>query len=194
VKYLPELPRPTQCRRCRGELPPRGGKGKPRELCLNCSPARPTGATKLDLQAGPVQVVTLPEPQSSRGRALWDEMADKLPGALHRDLLTEACRLADRLDRMDGLLRGDRAAWAVLRIGERFNDDDLYEVTVIISSVVQEARQHAMALRSIVSELRMAMREAARTAKPAAEDEPGDAIDGLLGEMDELALRRGKRA
>lgn len=185
----------TACRKCGGELPPRAGPGAPRENCLTCSPPRKKHGTTLDYRPEAIRAVALPEPRfepvvpdfDRRGQALWDEMASKLPGPLHRTVLVEACRMADRLDRMNGLLSGERESWALLRL----SPDDYNEITVVITSIVTEARQYALVLKSLAAELRTAMREAAK-ANPAETGEQGDTVDDLLGEMDELSLRRNR--
>lgn len=53
------------------------------------------------------------------GRALWDDtMADyEELDSRQQVLLLEACRMKDRLDRLDALLRGDVEVWLKLRHG-----------------------------------------------------------------------------
>jgi hypothetical protein len=190
----PEL---RNCARCGRPLPVRAGPGRPRVYCVSCT--KPisadvdpmAGRRAVDLRTdGGVIVGGRRARFGERGAALWSAMVDQLPGPLHRDLLTEACRLADRLDRMNDLLNGDRAAWAVLQLGDVAEHNGALEVTLIMSSVISEARTTASAFKMIVAELRQAMREAA-AGKP--QSPAGDAVDDLLGEIaaeDELAARR----
>jgi hypothetical protein len=80
-----------------------------------------------------------------RGRELFEAMADVDMGPAHRVLLAEACRLADRLDRFERVLSGGR--WFF----ERRDEDE--RVEIVIDNVLSEARQHASALKAIVTEL-----------------------------------------
>jgi hypothetical protein len=55
----------------------------------------------------------IPDGLAERGTALWiDVLAERELDAAGRVLLAEACRMADRLEQMDRLLRGDIATWA----------------------------------------------------------------------------------
>lgn len=86
----------------------------------------------------------------SRGTKLLRELnAESLPPA-QRILAEEAARIADRLDRLDAILEGNRREWLHFRTKE---DGD---VTVIVNSVLSEARQQASTLKAIVAELRAA--------------------------------------
>lgn len=68
----------------------------------------------------------------ARGRRLWRELATAATPPAQRVLMEEACRIADRLERLDALLREHPEAWEALR----------------------EARQQAGALRQLVAEIR----------------------------------------
>jgi hypothetical protein len=118
----------------------------------------------------------------TRGRRLWRNLtsANRL-GPAQLVLAEEACRLADRLDQLHALLSGDASAWASLQLG---SDDDTTEVTVIISSVLSEARLHATALKGIVTELRQT------TPSVAATDPDMDPVEKL---QDEVAKKRRQR-
>jgi hypothetical protein len=108
-----------------------------------------------------------------RGRRLWREMAGDKLDASKRVLLEEACRIADRLDKLDALLLGDVDAWF------RFTADDSgAEVTVTVDKALSEARHQAVALKQIVSELRQGA---------AAKPETGGSV------LDQLAARREAR-
>jgi len=102
-----------------------------------------------------------PSGLADRGVRLWaDSIAareDWSPG--DRLLLEEACRLADRLDRLDALLSGDLKAWA--SIEWPFEDAP---AALVISSVMIEARQSAAELRQMVKQL--AIPAVAAAAKP----------------------------
>lgn len=87
----------------------------------------------------------------SRGRRLWDDMTsdDKLTSPLDVVLLEEACRLADRLDRLDDFLRGREDAW--LRFHARNEDGSV--VRVVVDRALTEAREQASTLTTIVAKL-----------------------------------------
>ncbi len=91
--------------------------------------------------------------------------------------MEEACRIADRLERLDAILRGDSDLWARFSVSQ---DGD--EVTVVIDRAMAEARQQAVALKQIVTELRQAT--------SAAQESSGQQQGSL---RDQLAERRKTR-
>lgn len=97
-----------------------------------------------------------------RGARLWREMTSQVAaplGPAQLVLLEEACRMADRLDRLNGVLCSrEEETW--LRFDVR---EDGTEVRVVIDGVLSEARQQATALRGLVAEL---ARTAGRVPKP----------------------------
>lgn len=78
---------------------------------------------------------------------MWREMTaeGQLP-ALRAVLLLEACRIADRLDRLDVQLR-DGSEW--LRVRQVEGGD----AVVVVDRALAEARQQATALKVLVAEL-----------------------------------------
>jgi hypothetical protein len=88
--------------------------------------------------------------------------------------MEEACRIADRLDRLDALLTGEADAWLSFKI-----NDDGAEVTVVVDKALSEARQQAAVLKQIFAELRQ------KTGAAAA------ASGGSV--LDQLAARRAAR-
>jgi hypothetical protein len=83
------------------------------------------------------------------GQKLWDAVTGEMTlGPMQKVLLLEACRIADRLDRLDGQLRGG-GEWLRLEA-----DEDRDEVIVIVDKALAEARQQATALKGLVAELR----------------------------------------
>lgn len=90
-----------------------------------------------------------PKGLSPRGRALWTAMHQgRTPGPTETVLLVEACRLVDRLDRLDLVLRG--SPFVTLRTDE----DDEERLVLVVDSAASEARMTAGALKQIVAELR----------------------------------------
>lgn len=80
-----------------------------------------------------------------RGQELYDALKDVEMGPLHKALLVEACRLADRMDRFERTLSGGK--WFF----ERRDEDD--RVEIVIDNALSEARQYASAFKQIVAEL-----------------------------------------
>jgi hypothetical protein len=111
-----------------------------------------------------------------RGQRLWDEL-NTGRGPAEIVLIEEACRLADRLDRLDAVLAGDQLTWMTLRATA---DDG--EVAIVVDNALSQARMHATTLRGIVTELRQS---AGSAANPAA----GQGASFL----DQLAARRAQR-
>lgn len=93
----------------------------------------------------------VPSGLGTKGRRLWRELRE-----LHEFdpaelvLLEEACRIADRLDRLDALLSGDVEVWLRFRVNDAGD-----EVTVVIDSALSEARQQANVLKQIIASLRL---------------------------------------
>jgi hypothetical protein len=115
-----------------------------------------------------------------RGARLWRETAADAELKLSPAevvLLEEACRLADRLDRLDDFLCGRQDAW--LRFHARNEDGSV--VRVVVDRALSEARQQADTLRGIVEGL---------ARRQGAAKEPEQAKESIL---DELARRRADR-
>jgi hypothetical protein len=112
-------------------------------------------------------------------------MASASLGPTHRVLLQEACRIADRLDRLDAMLDG-RESW----IRMRSRDDEQTEFVVIVDGMLAEARQQAATLRSLVAELRAALpaQQKGSGKKRAAPDD----VKGT-GNVSSLAARAARR-
>lgn len=107
---------------------------------------------------------------------MWTDLGGAQLTGAHRVLAEEACRIADRLDRLDEVLTGPGTAWMRFRVAEGDT-----EVTVVVDRALSEARQQAVALKAIVSELRQAAGSARQPTK------------GGGGVLDQLASRRAAR-
>jgi hypothetical protein len=89
----------------------------------------------------------------ARGRTLWNditsgyEIADK-PAELV--MLEEACRIADRLESLDEILRGDSETWVKLT-----HDLQTESYVLRIDSALSEARQQANQLKQLLAALRL---------------------------------------
>lgn len=86
----------------------------------------------------------------ARGRRLWASLADSVDGTKGLVLLEEACRTADRLDKLAALLLGDADVWCSL-VADVMGDGSTYELR--ITGALVEARQQANVLRQLVAAL-----------------------------------------
>lgn len=109
------------------------------------------------------------------GEALWQGLFTPTLDSAQLVLLTEACRIVDRLDKLDSLITGDAESWIDI-IATRA-DPEIAEV--VINKPLAEARQQALVLKQLLAELR-------QVRAAGASDEEG-------GEDDELAARRAAR-
>jgi hypothetical protein len=89
----------------------------------------------------------------ARGLLLWQQMTDTAAvirfGAAHLVVLAEACRIADRLERLDRHLEGQDWLHCVA-------DETGAEVRVVVDRLLAEARQQQVTLKLLVAELRQA--------------------------------------
>jgi hypothetical protein len=74
-------------------------------------------------------------------------MCEDVAGERGLVLLEEACRVADRLDRLDALLVGDLDVWA--RLDHRRDGT----TEVVVDGALSEARQQALALRQLLASI-----------------------------------------
>lgn len=119
-----------------------------------------------------------PDGLDAAGRRLWDEMtADGTVAPMQAMLLLQACRIVDRLDRLDRQLRGED--W--LRFRHEETGD---EVRVYVDRVLAEEREQAVALKTLFAELRQAL---GKQKQPQQRQKGG----GVLGD---LAARRAARS
>jgi hypothetical protein len=163
-------------RECRGGKPRRRVRSTP---VIDETPGPGRGAP-LPLMAPPTSSARTPvepsEPEirSDRARELWEELAPQLSSP-YRVLLVEACRMADRLDRLDSIIDGNDE-WLVVQTG--FGED----ITVAVDSSLAEARQYATALRGLVADLVKAL--------PAKSTTPSVKGGGIASLADAAARRR----
>lgn len=87
------------------------------------------------------------------GRALWSGIADEHElNASQVAQLTEACRMKDRCDKLDDLLRGDVDTWATLDLDPRSNGQ-VYELR--ITGALSKANDTANAMKQQIAALRL---------------------------------------
>lgn len=105
--------------------------------------APPPTAAVVESTASPVIVPRTD--RGPRGQQLWDDLSGSLPPA-PKLMLDEACRIADRLDRLD-LMLTDRSEWLAVITS------DAGDVRLVIDGLLAETRQQATALRGLLAEV-----------------------------------------
>ena len=96
----------------------------------------------------PPQPPTVTDATTERGpraQELRDALMDQV-GPAQRVLLDEACRIVDRLDRLDAMLEG-REGWGSVVT------DDGGELRLVVDALLAESRQQATALRGLLAEV-----------------------------------------
>lgn len=85
------------------------------------------------------------------GRALWRSVLDEheLDGRQVVQL-TEACRMKDRLDKLDGILRGEVSTWT-----EVVTDSDGTPVSLRVDGALTKANDTANAMKQLLAALRL---------------------------------------
>lgn len=95
--------------------------------------------------------MSTPSGLAAGGRALWSAVTDTHDlDATQQVQLEEACRAKDRLDKLDGLLRGDVDSWATLIHDKRTED---YELK--IDAALTQANATANLMKQLIAALRL---------------------------------------
>jgi len=117
-----------------------------------------------------------PDGLSERGKSLWLSLSESfdLSGA-QGVLAHEACRLADRLEKLDAILSGEVDEWVRIREA-RFEGDD---TVLVINQAAAEARQQQLALKQLLAAVGV--------------DKAPAAKGGKVSSLDQLASRRAAR-
>lgn len=85
------------------------------------------------------------------GQRLWDAITTSHELDAQQEVqLTEACRMKDRLDKLDELLRGEVGAWASI---ESFDDDR--PSVLVVSSALDKANATANVLKQLLAAMRL---------------------------------------
>lgn len=129
---------------------------------------------------------------AAAGANLWSLMtAGAMLGPMQKVLLLEACRIVDRLEKLDAQLRGVDREFLSL---EPIPDDDRTYV-LIVDKALSESRQQAATLKGLLAEIRQAgrtgVRPAAGTGAPAKEEPAGV---GTLGDLTSRIQARARAA
>lgn len=123
------------------------------------------------------------------GSQLWLDLTSAGPvPPMQRVLLVEACRIADRLDKLDAQLRGEESEW--LTLGSL---PDGRIAIVIVDKALAEARQQATALKAIIAELRQAAGGARAPGRPltGSNVKPQGGKGGSISDLAAHAAKRG---
>lgn len=156
------------CDSCKARVarPAKRAKSKP---AAKRAPAKRASAKKAKAAPAP----EAPKSLGDRGRALWTSLG-QTAGTPAGELALEACRLADRLERIDGVLTG-RSDW--------FEMVEVEPGTFLlrVDSALDQARQQALAFKQLLAEL-------GTTAVPA------PAPEAAKNPLDQLRERREQKA
>lgn len=91
----------------------------------------------------------------ARGLRLWREVLagyDLVGKPAELVMLEEACRIADRLEKLDELLRGEERVWARILVPQ---DETRGDLTLVVDGALSEARQQANILKQLIAALRL---------------------------------------
>lgn len=98
---------------------------------------------------------------AERGSAFWADLtADRSWDAAGLVLVAEACRIVDRLEQLDRLLRRDISEWVVI-VDEYASGRK--EIRLEINDALSEARQQQGSLLQVLSKLGLGKSEAKTT-------------------------------
>ena len=90
----------------------------------------------------------VPSDLGPRGEALWKAlMPPNVVDSQRAVLAAEACRMADRLDQLDLLIRGDVGTWC------RITEDRSGDLEVSLNAAATEARQLTNVFRQLMGQL-----------------------------------------
>lgn len=106
---------------------------------------------------------------SGRARRLWDELVTDTTPEDVRALVLEACRAAERCDRLNWACKRD----GIIELVENSDFDDSTQLQIEVGSAMAEARQQGQALKNLLIEIE---KRQAKTAGPAPDD---DVLNGL---------------
>jgi hypothetical protein len=112
------------------------------------------------------------------GKKLWSSLVREDMPEYELTLLAEACRVRDRLDKLDKLLRGDLDAWVCIVEGRT-------RVTLSIDDALGKSVSLAASLRGLLNDLPEPVTDAGKPGKTVTEKATG---------LDQLAQRRAARA
>jgi hypothetical protein len=158
---------------CRPESCEFAGKKKTAPLKRTVLPPAPETST-------PTAIPVSEDGWGPAGTQLWRELEGSVPAA-HLPLLREACRIVDRLDRLDGILQR-KNDW--LRVNTMDFGENV-KVKITMDGVLAEARQQAATVHALIKDLAQFVKH-----EPKQQAKPG----GLSDLSARIAARRGQSA
>ena len=91
-----------------------------------------------------------------RGRELWDAVLEASDfDAAGLLLLGEACRTADIIERLSAALRSNSQEWVRLAEEAEVLADGAARVQIVVNPLLGEVRQQRIALRTMISHLKL---------------------------------------
>lgn len=109
--------------------------------------------------------------------------------------LVQACRITDRLDQLDEMIRGGDREWTFLKHDSKLDNAEGPAYRVVMNGIFRDEREASMVLKNLIGEMRML-----QAAEPPAKGEgntpeqekPAEAMSEIekLQHEDELAVRR----
>lgn len=153
-----------------------------------------------DAETADVAAVTplpeMPKGLLKRGRGLWDSKAEVLAGhPLGLIALAEACRAADRCERLDAQLRGREKEWLSIDLDPIIRDHldgdgvTIVDVTakVVMNAPLREARQQQTVLKQLLAQVDTFERAAVDAGAGRGGSQP--ATPGVPSIMDKIRAR-----
>ncbi|GAA4120537.1 hypothetical protein GCM10022215_24280 [Nocardioides fonticola] len=131
------------------------------------------------------------------GKRLWREIATEHElDAIQKVHLLEVCRMKDRLDKLDAVLRGDAEAWMTL-----IPDDlDGQEFRLQVAGALSKANETANAMKQLIAAMRLPDKQTGKVAQrrgprgAQAPSQPGGAPTGKVTSMDRARQRAEQRS
>lgn len=123
---------------------------------------------------------------TTAGRALWAELAETYAPLTRSDrpLIDNVCRISDRLDALDRVIRGVGPEWVILKTGAGG------DLVIVVNGALAESRAQALALRALLSELRQS-RPAAKPAASTPQSTGAEAPSAVTSITARIAAKRG---
>ena len=128
-----------------------------------------------------------------RGRGLWDDKVAAVAGdPVALIVLAEACRAADRCERLDAQLRGRDKDWLRMNkiepiIREHVEEEGVtvidVSVTVVMNAPLREARQQQLALKQLLVQLDAFERAAAAPSNGPAESSTPAGVTSIMDKV-----------
>lgn len=133
----------------------------------------------------------LPEDLDERGAQLWRDMNGSYEtDAGARLLLHEACRITDRLEKLNRILRGDVDTWVSIELPRDGSEDEPLRIKV--DGALAEARLHVTTLRQVLQQLRR-IRPTGRLLPGGGGDAPAADSKAVRNPVDEFTAHRNAR-